>query len=162
MLSLRYKNSIKFILSGGQGIVPSKRVHRQKKWTKERKEKNYKMATFLTILISIISLLVAMWVPLTTGPNGIGAKRVLAWFVIVTGTLIIPCGVITWVVIQVSARILAPTTSDVSSFVSQIAWSAGVISALYPLIWGVKFQHYFEKWINKVTTSPEVQAKKKP
>jgi hypothetical protein len=119
------------------------------------------MATFLTILISIISLLVAMWIPLTTGPNGIGAKRILAWFVIVTGTLIIPCGLITWVVIQVSARILAPTTSDVSSFVSQIAWSVGAISALYPLIWGVKFQHYFEEWITRVTSTPENKTGKK-
>ena len=107
------------------------------------------METYLLILISVISLLIAMWVPLTSGSSGLEAKRVLAWCAIVTGTLILPSVFLIWLVMQISARILAQTASDLSAFVSQIGWAIGASGVLYPLIWGVKFYPYFENYVSK-------------
>ncbi len=45
---------------------------------------------FFAVLFAIVNLLIALWVPLTSGPSGVEAKRVLAWFAIVTATLIVP------------------------------------------------------------------------
>lgn len=108
---------------------------------------------FFSILLGIFSIFVAMWVPLTSGRNGVEAKRVLAWCVIVPATLIIPTALLTLAVLQISARIFAPNTTDISSFVTQIAWSVGAFSALYPLIWGVKFYPRIEAWVSRIFSS---------
>lgn len=110
---------------------------------------------FIAILFALVNLLIALWVPLTSGPSGVEAKRVLAWCAVVTVTLIIPSIILTWSVMQISARILAPSVTNLSTFVSQIAWSVGAFSALYPLIWGIKFYPYFERYVSKLLTSPK-------
>ncbi len=51
---------------------------------------------------------------------------------------------------QISARVLAPTVPNISSFVSQIAWTVGAFSALYPLLWGLKFYPYLERYVSKL------------
>ena len=110
---------------------------------------------YFPVLLGIVSLLVAMWVPLTSGESSVGAKRVLAWCVVILVTLIMPTIFFTWVAMQISSRILAPNTTNISSFVTQIAWSVGAFSALYPLIWGVKFYHRLESWISALLASPK-------
>ncbi len=116
---------------------------------------------YFPLLLGVVSLLIAMWVPLTSGESGVEAKRVLAWCVISTATLILPTALITWGVMQISARILAPTAADIPSFVTQISWSVGALSALYPLIWGVKYYPRFESWLSKLVSSPPSDEGKK-
>lgn len=109
---------------------------------------------YFPTLLAVVSLLVAMWVPLTSGESGVEARRVLAWCAVVTATLIMPTAFLTWGAMHISARILAPTTTDISSFVAQIAWSVGAFSALYPLIWGVKFHPHLESFVSRIVPPP--------
>lgn len=109
---------------------------------------------FFPLLISTASLLLTMWIAIAAPPkDGIEARRVLALFVIIALTLILPTGLLTMLVMQISARILAPTTTDISSFVTQIAWSVGVSSAVYPLFWGVNVYPRLPGWISKYVPS---------
>jgi|WetSurMetagenome_2_1015567.scaffolds.fasta_scaffold525516_1 hypothetical protein len=110
---------------------------------------------YIPIITGILGLLVMMWVPLTSGENGIEARRVLAWCAIIAVTLLIPTVGITAAAMQITARLLAPDFTDTSSFVTQIAWYVGIFSAIYPLIWGVKFYPRLEVWVSKrLVTSP--------
>jgi hypothetical protein len=127
---------------------------------KARKENQ--MMDYFPMLLGVVSLLVAMWVPLTSGDRGVEAKRVLAWCVVILATLIIPTALLTWVAMQISARLLAPTAKDISSFITQIAWSVGAFSALYPLIWGVKFYPRLDGWISGLIAYPAPAKEKKP
>jgi hypothetical protein len=120
------------------------------------------MMEYFPLLLGVVSLLVAMWVPLTSGESGVEAKRVLAWCVVTLATLIIPTALLSWVAMQVSARLLAPTAKDISSFITQIAWSVGAFSALYPLVWGVKFYSRLDGWISRLLASPALANEKKP
>jgi len=114
---------------------------------------------YFPVFLTVISLLVSMWIPLTSGVNGVEARRVLAWCVVILATLIIPTTLLTWGVMQISARILAPTATDISSFVTQIAWSVGAFSAIYPLVWGIKFYHRLEGWVLKLISAPKDESK---
>ena len=119
------------------------------------------METSLPILVSIITLLVAIWAPIANDKNALGAKRILAWFAVIMVTLVIPSVLIILVVIQLSARLLAPTSNDVSAFVSQIAWAAGASGSVFPFIWGIKFYHRLENWISGLISPPEGGKKKR-
>ena len=92
---------------------------------------------FLTILGLLITILIAL-----------GMKRLLAWFLVISATLIAPNALITWVTLEISARILAPTTTDVSSFVTKIVFVVGATSSFYPLIWGVRFYPSLKHWVS--------------
>jgi cytochrome bd-type quinol oxidase subunit 2 len=120
---------------------------------KDDQEEIHNMAAYLTILVAIIGLLITIWGQVT--PHGVGAKRVSAWCAIVIVTLIFPSAIIIWAVIQISARLLAPTSTDVSTFVSSIAWLAGVSGSIYPLIWGMKFRQKLDAWLSEIISSPE-------
>jgi hypothetical protein len=73
----------------------------------------------------------------------------------VIATLTLPSMLLVWLTMQVTARILAPTTSDVSAFVTQIGWSVGAMSAIYPLVWGFKIHPRLDRLIAKIISSSE-------
>jgi len=110
------------------------------------------MENYLTIVVSLAGLLVAMLTAITSERRS-EARRVLAWCFLVTATLIIPSVLLIWAAMEVSARILAPTANEVSTFVSQVSWSVGVSGALYPLIWGVRFYPRLEGYVSKLAPS---------
>ena len=107
------------------------------------------------ILLALVGLLVTILI-------AIGEKRVLAWFIAVTLTLILPNAVLTLGAMQLSAVLLAPTTTDVASFVAKIAWSVGIFSGVYPLIWGVKFYPRLKDWVSGISSSGDEGNRRPP
>ena len=111
------------------------------------------MGTF----ISVAAILVAI---LATLKENKTVRGILAWSAAVIATLIFPTVLIIFLVIQISARLFAPTSNDVAEFVSQIAWLAGVFGSVYSLIWGVKFYHRLANWVSGFISSPEAGKEK--
>ena len=104
------------------------------------------METYLPIFIGILGLLVSMWsIVIQKSKN---AVKVFAWCAIIAATLIIPIMIVIWASMQVSATIFAPTTTNLSDFVSQVGWTIGAFSASYTLIWGVRFFPRLEKYVS--------------
>ena len=96
--------------------------------------------TILGLLVTMLGLLVSILIAL-------GQKRLLAWFLVISGTLVAPNALVMWVALEIFARLFAPVTTDVSLFVTRIALIVGAFSSFYPLIWGVRIYPQLRGWI---------------
>ena len=103
----------------------------------------------LTILFTIFGLLVTMLGIIAKKEDNIEVRKILAWLIFIIGTLILPSIFFIWLSMQIFARILAPSTNDISEFVTQISWYVGGAGAVYPLIWGGWLYPNIKKYISE-------------
>lgn len=113
------------------------------------------MATFLPIFISIIGLAVVLWSDAAKESKSPGVARISIWAAAVIVTLILPSAGLIWLTMEISARLLAPTSTDMAIFAEQIAWITAAFSAIYVLIWDVILRPKIDAWIIKIIPSPK-------
>ena len=119
------------------------------------------MSTLTTILITVAGLLLTMLGLIAKQDDNIEIRKILAWFVFVITTLLLPSFFITWLGMQIVARILAPTIIDLSSFTSQVSWWTSGISMIYPLIWGSSIFPKIRTYIrDKILVTPNARKPK--
>ncbi len=95
------------------------------------------MSTLTTFLITIAGLLLTMLGVIAKQDVNVEIRKILTWIVFVIITLLFPSLFVTWLIMQIVARILAPTLVDLSEFTSQVSWWTGSVSMIYPLVWGI-------------------------
>jgi hypothetical protein len=95
------------------------------------------MSTLTTFLIAIAGLLLTMLGLIAKQENNTEVRKFLVWIVFVVTTLLLPSFFVTWLTMQIVARLLAPTLIALSEFTSQVSWWTGNMSMIYPLVWGV-------------------------
>jgi hypothetical protein len=95
------------------------------------------MSTLTTFLITIAGLLLTMLGLIAKQDVNVEIRKILTWIVFVLITLLFPSFFVTWLTMQIVARILAPTLVDLSEFTSQVSWWTGSVSMIYPLVWGI-------------------------
>ncbi len=119
------------------------------------------MSTLVTFLITIAGLLLTMLGLIDKKGDNIEIRKILTWILFVIVTLLLPSFFITWLAMQIVARILAPTVIDLSSFTSQVSWWTGGISMIYPLIWGMSIFPKIKTYIReKILASPSARKVK--
>lgn len=113
------------------------------------------MSTLTTLLVTVAGLILTMLGLIAKQEDNIEIRKILAWAVFVIITLLLPSFIITWLTMQIIARILTSTVIDMSSFTSQVSWWTGSLSMIYPLVWGVSLYPKIEKYIQErlLTTS---------
>lgn len=118
------------------------------------------MSTLATILIATATLLLTMLGLIAKQDNNIEIRKISTWIVFVIITLLLPSFFVTWLTMQIVARILAPTVIDLSLFTSQVSWWTSGISMVYPLIWGMSIFPKIRTYIyGKILATPN---KRKP
>lgn len=119
------------------------------------------MSTLTTVLITIAGLLLTMLGLIAKQDDNVEVRKILAWVVFVIITLLSPSLFITWLTMQIVARILAPTVIDLSSFTSQVSWWTSSVSMVYPLIWGVSIFPKIRTYIReKILANPNSRKAK--
>jgi hypothetical protein len=118
------------------------------------------MSTLATVLITIAGLLLTMLGLIAKQDDNVEIRKILAWIVFVIITFLSPSIFITWLTMQIVARILASTVTDLSLFTSQVSWWTSGISMVYPLIWGMSIFPKIKAYIHgKILATPN---KRKP
>lgn len=119
------------------------------------------MSTLTTILITIAGLLLTMLGLIAKQDDNVEIRKILAWVVFVIITFLSPSIFITWLTMQIVARILASTVTDLSLFTSQVSWWTSGISMVYPLIWGMSIFPKIRAYIHeKILASPNKRKTK--
>lgn len=119
------------------------------------------MSTLATVLITIAGLLLTMLGLIAKQDDNAEIRKILAWIVLAIITLLSPSVLITWLTMQIVARILAPTIIDLSSFTSQVSWWTGGVSMIYPLLWGMAIFPKIKTYIrDKILATPNTRKAK--
>lgn len=119
------------------------------------------MSTLATVLITIAGLLLTMLGLIAKQDDNAEIRKILAWIVLAIITLFSPSVLITWLTMQIVARILAPTVIDLSSFTSQVSWWTGGVSMIYPLLWGMSIFPKIKTYIrDKILATPNTRKAK--
>jgi hypothetical protein len=119
------------------------------------------MSTLATFLVTIAGLLLTMLGLIDKKGDNIEIRKFLTWILFFIVTLLLPSFFITWLTIQIVARILAPTVIDLSSFTSQVSWWASSVSMIYPLIWGASIFPKIKTYIQeKILANPNTRKVK--
>lgn len=120
------------------------------------------MPTLTTILITIAGLLLTMLGLIAKQDDNVEIRKILAWVVFVIITLLSPSIFVTWLSMQIVARILASTVTDLSLFTSQVSWWTSGLSMVYPLIWGMSIFPKIKTYIReKILAHPNTRKLKK-
>jgi len=119
------------------------------------------MSTLTTVLVTIAGLLLTMLGLIAKQDDNVEVRKILAWIVSAIITLLSPSLFITWLAMQIAARILAPTVTDLSTFTSQVSWWTSGISMIYPLLWGMSIFPKIKTYIReKILASPSARKVK--
>lgn len=119
------------------------------------------MSTLATILITLAGLLLTMLGLIAKQDDNVEIRKILAWIVFVIITLLLPSFFVTWLTMQIVARILAPTIIDLSSYTSQVSWWTSGISMIYPLVWGMSIFPTIKTYIReKILALPRTRKVK--
>jgi len=119
------------------------------------------MSTLTTFLVTIAGLLLTMLGLIAKQDVNIEIRKILTWIVFVIITLLFPSFFVTWLTIQIVARILAPTLIDLSEFTLQVSWWTGSVSMIYPLVWGVWLYPQIRFYIRGKILAPSNERKDK-
>lgn len=119
------------------------------------------MSTLATFLATLAGLLLTILGLIDKKGDNLEIRKILSWILFAIVTLFLPSFFITWLTMQIAARILAPTVIDLSSFTSQVTWWTSVVSMIYPLMWGVlifpKIKTYIQE---KILANPSTRKVK--
>lgn len=107
------------------------------------------MSTLATFLITTAGILLTMLGLIAKQDDNVEIRKILTWIVFVIITLFLPSFFITWLTMEIVARILAPTVIDLSSFTSQVSWWTGGTSMIFPLIWGMSIFPKIKAYIHE-------------
>ncbi|MBV6397642.1 MAG: hypothetical protein HFACDABA_03256 [Anaerolineales bacterium] len=119
------------------------------------------MSTLTTFLIAIAGLLLTILGLIAKQDVNVEIRKILTWIVFVIITLLLPSFSVTWLTMQIVARILAPTLIDLSEFTSQVSWWTGSVSMIYPLVWGVWLYPRIRLYIREKILAPSNARKDK-
>ena len=118
------------------------------------------IAILVPLIITILGNVLIAWVEIKgkNKPKGQQPKRFLSWLLLVFCTLIIPTLIITWVIVQIFARLLLFSMPDMNtpSFVLFVAFSVGTVGSLWPLGWGVLLYPIFDALLDQIYPFPEI------
>ena len=118
------------------------------------------MSPLATFIIAITTLLLTALGLIAKEDVNFEVRKFLTWMVFVIVTLVSPSLFITWLTMQIVARILAPTVIDLSSFTLQVSWWTSGVSMIYPFIWGMwlfpKIRIYIRERILMLPNTQEV------
>lgn len=119
------------------------------------------MSTLATLLITVTGLLLTMLGLIAKQEDNVEVRKILAWIVFIAITLLLPSLFITWLTMQIVARVLVSTVSDISSFTSQVSWWTGSISMIYPFIWGISLYPKIKRYIQEKLLAPPQKTRGK-
>jgi hypothetical protein len=109
------------------------------------------MPELITVIVLILTLLIATLAPLAQAEDGFEAKKTLAWFFIAFTTLVLVLVIIFWVVSHMAADNLHTITTDTALFTEQIAWIVGACGALYALLWSLVIRpRFLDDWADRL------------